>query len=221
MKKKIEHYLPNYAYVPLVIIFLMNQITYSGSKLITNHFYHYNISTFIDNWIPFLPIFIIVYLFAFIIWLIGYIVIARESKEVCYQIFSAELIAKFFCLFFFFVFPTTIKRPEFVASNIWESILLFVYWIDAPVNLFPSIHCLESWMCFRGSTYLKKPSFGYKIFIFIWAILICSSTVLIKQHVFIDIVGGILIVEISLFLAKYFHTDVFFKKIEKIIQHFK
>lgn len=37
-----------------------------------------------------------------------------------------------------------------------------------------------------------------------------ASTVLIKQHVVIDIIGGVLVVEIGLFLAKKLNTKEFF-----------
>ena len=40
---------------------------------------------------------------------------------------------------------------------------------------------------------------------FILAILICMSTVFVKQHVFVDIIGGIVVTEIGLFLSKKFN----------------
>lgn len=39
---------------------------------------------------------------------------------------------------------------------------------------------------------------------FVLAILICMSTVFVKQHVFVDIIGGIVVAEIGLFLSKKF-----------------
>ena len=40
---------------------------------------------------------------------------------------------------------------------------------------------------------------------FILSILICMSTVFVKQHVFVDIIGGIVVAEIGLFLSKKFN----------------
>ena len=40
---------------------------------------------------------------------------------------------------------------------------------------------------------------------FVLAILICMSTVFVKQHVFVDIIGGIVVAEIGLFLSKKFN----------------
>ena len=62
------------------------------------------------------------------------------------------------------------------------------------------------------STVLKRTAM--KIFMFVSAILVFASTVLIKQHVVIDIIGGVLVVEIGLFLAKKLNTKRIFYAIE-------
>lgn len=201
MKKLIKFIVPKYAYIPLLLMMGMNFITYYGTTLITNSMYHYDASIFVDNYIPFCSIFILFYIIAYVQWVIGYIIIVRENKRVCYYYVFAELIAKSLCLFFFLIFPTTISRPLLGNDNIFLVMTNFIYQTDSPVNLFPSIHCLESWMCFRGSLSLKKVPKWYKYLMFITTILVCLSTVFIKQHVFIDVLGGIIAVEIGLFFS--------------------
>ena len=120
MKKEICSYLPNYAYIPLILVLIINFITYNFSKLITNSFVHYNISSFIDDFLPFFPVFIIFYLLAYFQWIIGFILIARESREFCFRFLSAEIIAKLCCLLLFFVFPTTMIRPEITGTGIFD-----------------------------------------------------------------------------------------------------
>lgn len=213
MKTKIDKIIPKYAYIPLIMMVVLNILTYNVSKLITNHFYHYNAAIFVDNYIPFLAIFISIYILSYLQWFIGFIVIFRENESTCYRVCAAELVAKFLCMFFFFVFPTTLIRPTMMGNGIWEALTEFIYNVDAPVNLFPSIHCLESWICFRGSMYLNSVSKEYKIGMFIFTILVCLSTVFVKQHVFIDIIGGMLVVEIGLFLSRKFNLG---KVIERI-----
>lgn len=214
LKKFFDKVIPKYAVVPLLLLVLMNTVTYNGSKIITNHMFHHNAAIFIDSYIPFWPVFISFYILAFVQWIVGYILIARESKEYCYRYFSAELIAKSFCLFFFLIFPTTMERPFAEGSGIWLFLTRFIYSIDASVNLFPSIHCLESWMCFRGSLGLKKVPKWYKYFTFFFSICVCLSTVFVKQHVFIDIIGGILVVEIGILFSHKWNTSILFEKIE-------
>jgi len=59
----------------------------------------------------------------------------------------------------------------------------------------------------------EKQGTAMKIFMFVSAILVFASTVLIKQHVVIDIIGGVLVVEIGLFLAKKLNTKRIFAMI--------
>lgn len=217
MKWKFEKIIPKYAYIPLMAMVLMNVLTYNGSKLITNYFYHYNASIFLDDYIPFVPIFISIYVLSYLQWIVGFVVIFRENEDTCYRFCSAEVVAKFLCLFFFFVFPTTLIRPIIVDGGLWNVLTQFIYNVDAPVNLFPSIHCLESWVCFRGALGLKKVSRGYKLGMFLFTVLVCLSTVLVKQHVFIDVIGGILVVEVGLFLSRKFHLDTIVKRINEKI----
>ncbi len=218
--KKLKSIIPKYAYIPLLVAVLLNTLVYNGSKLITNPLFHYDFSTLIDSFIPFCSIFILVYILAYVQWIVGYIVISREDKETCYYYMSAEGIAKLFCLFFFFIIPTTIVRPDILGNGILDTLTKFIYSMDEPVNLFPSIHCLESWMCFRGSMHLKSVSKTYKWVMFVFSILVCLSTVFVKQHVFVDIIGGILVVELGLYLAKKWNAKALFEKINaKVIKN--
>ena len=45
--------------------------------------------------------------------------------------------------------------------------------------------------------------------------MIFASVVLVKQHVFVDIIGGVFFAELVLFLAKKLHGENFFYNIEK------
>lgn len=206
--------IPRYAYFPLILAMLINTIVYNCSKLITNSFVHYDFSIKIDSLIELVPSFVIIYILSYIEWAIGYIIISREDKQTCYYYMSAEIIAKLMCLFFFFIVPTTMERPIISNNGIFELLTNIIYKFDDPVNLFPSIHCLESWMCFRGSIKLKKVPKFYKYFTFIFSILVFLSVVFVKQHVFVDIIGGIIVVELGLIIAKRYNLNFIFEKIE-------
>ncbi len=218
MKKEICSYLPNYAYIPLILVLIINFITYNFSKLITNSFVHYNISSFIDDFLPFFPVFIIFYLLAYFQWIIGFILIARESREFCFRFLSAEIIAKLCCLLLFFVFPTTMIRPEITGTGIFDFLTKIVYFFDQPVNLFPSIHCLESYLLFRCSFFMKRVPWWYKYVTFVFSFMVCLSTVFVKQHVFWDILAGIVVVEIGIYLSDKFATGRIFDIIHKKIK---
>ena len=208
----IKKIIPKYAALPLAISLLMNMITYFGTRLFTQNMYHHNISSFIDEQIPFITLMIWVYILAYVVWIVGFIVIGRESREVCYEVLMGEQIAKFICLIIFITFPTTIVRPEFEINGISDWLTNLIYTMDSPDNLLPSIHCLESWICFRGALRCKKVGKSYRWIMFISAILVFASTVMVKQHVVIDIAAAIAVVEAGLFISKRFNI---YKMIEK------
>ena len=201
--KKFFKVVPKYACIPLLLAIVVNSLVYNGSKVITNHLEHYDFSIFLDDWLPFLNVFIVIYILAYLHWGIGYIVISRESKEKCHFIVAADVLAKIICLFFFLVVPTYIVLPTITSNDFFSVLTQFIYKMDDPVNLFPSIHCLESYMVFRGSLNLNV-SKSYKIGMGLFMILVCLSTVFVKQHVVVDIVGGICIAEISYQIVKRF-----------------
>lgn len=215
---KIYKILPKYAYIPILASLVLNVIVYFGSRIITTGMHHYNFSIFIDEKIPFVSPMILIYVLAYVSWAIGFIVIGRENREVCYEVMSAEQIAKLMCLICFFAIPSTIVRPEITGVGFCNWLTEVIYMADNPDNLFPSIHCLESWICFRGAMRCKRTGYTYKLVMFISAILVFASTVMVKQHVFIDIIGGIVVVEAGLFLAKKLNTARIYFALERKLE---
>lgn len=194
--------LPGYSVIPIVASLALNVLVYFGSRIITTGMYHYDLSISIDDYIPFISEWMIIYVLAYVAWVVGFIVIGRESREVCYEVMAAEQVAKLLCLACFLIIPSTILRPEITGTGFCEWLSRLIYDMDNPDNLFPSIHCLESWICFRGAMKCKKVVNSYKVVMFIAALLVFVSTLLVKQHVFVDVLGGIAVVEIGLFVSR-------------------
>lgn len=200
--EKIYKILPKYAFLPIIMSLSLNMFAYFGTRPITEKLYHYDLSIPIDHQLPMIPFFMIPYLLAFATWIVGFIVIARENRKLCYQIMTAEQVAKLICVTFFLLMPTEMIRPEITGNSFPELLTLLVYKLDAPNNLFPSIHCLLSWLIFRGAMKCKKVGNFYKGFMFVSAITIFVSVLLTKQHLFVDILGGIAAVEFGLWVSE-------------------
>ncbi len=203
--------IPIYSILPLAAMLGMNGLAYFGTRLFTTSRYHYNIESPLDKMLPLVPAFVIFYVLAYGQWVLCYLLIAKEKKEYCYSIFIGEIIAKFLCLVIFMIFPTTLNRPEVVGSGFFEKILALIYSMDAADNLFPSIHCLESWVCWRGCRKLTGAPRWFSGANLVFTLMVFASTVLLKQHVLIDIAGGIAVSEIGLALSgvilKKVHTS--------------
>lgn len=179
-----------------------NTLTYYGTRIVVAEFPKHNLSIALDAIIPFRTEWVIVYLLAYLQWAVGFFAAARERKALCYQILGGEIIAKFFCMICFIALPATIQRPEIVGNAPWDYLTRLIYFIDAPESLFPSIHCLESYICFRGAILSEKMPRWYAIVTGCFALLVFASTVLLKQHFVVDIFAGIVVGEIGIQIAR-------------------
>lgn len=204
MREKIKKWVPGYALLPLVIMLAVNWATYALTPLWTNKMVHYNLETPVDFWIPFVPIFVIPYILAYLQWIVGYWRVALVGKEYCYRIYFGEVLAKLFVCIIYIVLPTTMVRANVIQGDIFSDLVRELYRIDAPVNLFPSIHCLESWICYRASKNDQYFGKGYQRAMGIATAIVFLSTLFIKQHVLVDVVGAIVVSEAGAALVKAF-----------------
>ena len=64
--------------------------------------------------------------------------------------------------------------------------------LDEPRNLFPSLHCFCGWIIARGLMPLKQVKPWVKFSAAAFSLLVCASTLFTRQHLFLDVPGGIL-----------------------------
>ena len=192
---------PSYAFGPLVAAVSLNMVTYFGVRLINADRTHYMIQTPLDARIPLVSAFVVIYFLAFGQWVLGYLLCCHESREVCLRVITGDLIAKALTMIIFLIYPTTMLRPQVTGSGLFDRAVAWLFSIDAPDNLFPSIHCLESWICLRSSFYLKKVPAWYRPFSVVFSLLVFASTVLLRQHQLPDIPAGIMAAELGLWIS--------------------
>lgn len=209
----ITTWIPSYAIFPLLFSFSFNCLVYTGTKVIARGWHHFNIESSLDLKIPFVPQFLIIYLGCYLFWIVNYILISRQDKQSMYQFFTADFLSRCICFLIFLIIPTTNTRPTIIADNIWNQLALWVYSIDSAENLFPSIHCLVSWFCYLGIRGRKEIPSWYQRMSMVIAFLVFASTIFTKQHVLVDVVGGILLAEICFFVAR---KTTWYQKYEKI-----
>ena len=201
IQQELERILPSYARIPLALLVIINLIVYEGTQFMMLHAKHWDLALPLDARIPFRPAWIVIYILAYLQWAVGFIVISRESREHCYRVFMGELIAKFICGLFFIALPTRIARPQLEGGGFIAWLMRLVYAGDLPGNLFPSIHCLESWLCFRGAIGMKRAPRWYAPAMLALTLMVFASTLLVKQHMLVDIPAGVLVAEVGLLLS--------------------
>ena len=205
--KGLTRILPAYGVFPVIFSFVFNCLVYSGSRMIAGGWYHHNIETGVDRSIPFVPEFLVIYFGCYVFWAVNYILIARQDRRSVYQFFTGDFISRCVCLVSFLAFPTTNTRPLITGSGLWNQAALWLYSIDAADNLFPSIHCLVSWFCYLGIRGRKEIPRWYQSVSMVIALLVFASTLLTKQHVIVDVAGGILLAESCFFIGR--KTDLY------------
>lgn len=205
--------IPGYSLFPLILAFSFNTAVYTGARLIAGKWYHYNIESCLDRAIPFWPPAAAVYLGCYLFWTANYILIARQKKEEVCRFFWSDILSRIVCFICFLSFPTTNVRPFVEAEGFWNQTMLWIYSIDAADNLFPSIHCLVSWFCYIGIRGKKDIPVWYRGFSLIMALMVCVSTLLTKQHVIVDVIGGVLLAEICFCIGKKKGAPNFYRRL--------
>ena len=201
--KKLYNLIPRYGWIMLICFLSFNMLTYYGARLFIMDAYKYDLTIALDKIIPLRTEWIIIYVLSYLQWAVGLILAARERKGLCYHVLGGEIIAKFFCLICFLLFPATIVRPEITGTAPWDYLTRIIYSIDTPDCLCPSLHCLESYVCFRAATLSEKMPRWYAWVMGIFTLLVFASTVLVKQHFVVDIFAGVAVGEIGLQIARF------------------
>ena len=167
-------------------------------KTVTDEFYL--IHTTLDEKIPFIEYFIVPYLlwFAYVAVFVVYFFF-KDQKEF-YQLAAFLISGMTFFLIISFIIPNGLMlRPtSFARDNIFVDICKGLWKADTATNVFPSIHVYNSIaiaVAVAKSKYLKKVTW-LQISSAILATLIILSTMFLKQHSVIDVIGGIVLAAI-------------------------
>ncbi len=147
----------------------------------------------LDDMIPFCEYFLIPYLFWFAL-IFGMIVYTFfYDPDTLRRMMGFIILTYSLALFIYLVFPTCqqLRPVSFARDNVFTRALAGFYGYDTNTNVCPSIHVIGSfaaafaaWRA-RG---LTKPL--TRCFFVVCAVLICISTLFIKQHSVIDVLAG-------------------------------
>ena len=195
--------IPSYAILPLIILVVSNIAVYYGTRLLNDALNrpYIDMTSRFDMRIPVIPGFSVIYVLAFPFWYITYFMIVRSNPEKARATVIVNVAAKILCGVIFVLLPATNVRPVLTETTLFEKLLGIIYQMDSPDNLFPSIHCLESVLCFLFITDESDVHNGIKLASMYLAIFICLSTLFTKQHVMIDVFSGV-IIAIGAYLAR-------------------
>lgn len=207
--------------VMLAVAFLWNGGVYVAARLIAGEWHHYDMTTAVDKMIPFLPWTVAIYFGCYIFWGINYYMCSMQEEHKRNRFFTADALAKVICFVIFIAIPTTNIRPEITDDGIWGFLMNFLYQVDSADNLFPSIHCLVSWLCWVGIRKETSVPKVYRTFSLMMAVAVCISTLTTYQHVIVDVIGGVLLAELAYYLADSKIIGIYTKIINSIVNLLK
>lgn len=152
--------------------------------------------TRLDDMIPFCEYFIIPYLLWFAYVPAVMIYEFFTSKKEFYKASAYLFIGMTICLIICTIWPNGQDlRMNITNDNIFSNIVSILYTTDTNTNVFPSIHVFNSigvFLILCKSEKLKDRHF-LKISSFTLTFLIILSTMFLKQHSVLDVLGGIVL----------------------------
>jgi len=201
MLKFIRKIIPDYAHLPLISCAITQVLAYIVTKYI--HIADFvDISLPLDHRIPLRAGWVVIYILSYVYWAVGYVAIARVSRDKCRKLIVADIVCKVVCALFFIFMPVTIDRPEITGNGIFDMLMRLIYTLDTPENLFPSMHCLFSWLVARELMDIKEYGLWVKAAAVVVSILVFISTLFTRQHYIMDIAGGVAAAELGILVAR-------------------
>jgi len=148
-----------------------------------------NLEIGLDKHIPFIPEFAVIYLLYIPMIIFVFAFYWNDYKT--YRSISLMLIAIIsIAIMIYSAFQTEVFRPIIASTDFFTQLTNTIYEYDMPNNTFPSLHVALT-SIISAFVYEKDTKVG--MFLIPLTFLIILSTMFIKQHVFLDIIGGLML----------------------------
>ena len=168
----------------------------------------------IDDLIPIVPVFITVYVLAYVFWFVCPIINSMASRERYSDYMVGFAAAYIFGFIWLCLFPAVMDRSaEGIVDSLGDDIfskmhLWFITYMDSGEiahGLLPSFHSMSSAYCYFGVMGCRDIPKALRIFVFVFSAAIVLSTLFLKQHYILDAVAGIGLAAIFYALSRKFH----------------
>lgn len=147
----------------------------------------------IDRAVPLVPWTFLIYTSDYFVFVVAMFLLTEKEK---FNSFTRMMFGVLFvCGAFFYGFPTTYPRPNYPAEThrLLGAVMQFVAFADSPRNCFPSMHvgltAVATW---------SMRHFGHRTLLAfsLWSLAIFASTLTTKQHYFLDVLGGLMVMSL-------------------------
>ena len=181
--------------VALYTVFYLLCFTYLENRHVRYHI----IDSSLDDKIPFCEYFIIPYLlwFVYVFATLALLFFDLKHLENYYQTIATLIIGMTASLLIYTLFPNAqnMRPTQFTHDNIFTQVISMLYATDTDTNVLPSIHVFNSLAIHAGlcryATIHKQKIWRNGSFVL--CLLICMSTLFLKQHSFLDVAAAIVL----------------------------
>ena len=186
--KKYKHTL----IIPIYGILYMLAFRYVEQRNVPINIIHMKI----DDYIPFCEYFIVPYLlwFAYVAVTVFYFAFFNKNKQEYWQFILTLGIGMTLFIFVSLLYPNGQNlRSELTGDSIFIHLVQYLYTIDTPTNILPSIHVFNSIACciaiFQHKPFQKRKALltGTALL----TTLIVMATVFLKQHTLVDVIAAV------------------------------
>lgn len=155
------------------------------------------IHTKLDDMIPFCEYFIIPYViwYVYVCGTVLYLGLTDKSLKEYKRFIANMMLGMIVFVITSLIYPNGQNlRPEIVVDGFFTWAVNLLYTIDTSTNILPSLHVFATVACdialCRDERFKKHPSWKWASHIL--AVLICLSTMFLKQHSVIDVIAALL-----------------------------
>ena len=144
--------------------------------------------TFLDNYIPLWPVWVVPYVLVDVIWIIFSLIAAWKMEERLFRVYVIASLAIIIpSMFIFVLFPTYVERPVVPGTDWASSLLRLLYWSDHANNALPSGHMYFAILLAYFVTRWKPRLLWFAV---LMVIMVICSTLFTRQHYVLDLVAG-------------------------------
>lgn len=156
--------------------------------------YYYPMYCPLDDRIPFCEVFVLPYMFWFAFLVGMHLYTLLYDIESFYRLMKFIMITYTVTIVIYFLFPTCqeLRPMEFPRDNFLTRFMSGFYQFDTNTNVCPSIHVIGSLAVLSAAWNTRGlRTAGWRTAFAVTAVLICLSTVFLKQHSVLDVAAAL------------------------------
>jgi len=161
----------------------------------------------LDTSIKWLPWTVIIYLSQYLY--LPFALLYAPNKHIATRTYYGYLVATLLASAIFLLYPTELPQRDLSTAALPIIISLcyqFLYYTDVPANCFPSLHTM---LALIAATSLMKRGLTWQIVASLWTIAIIVSTLTTKQHCILDVLAGMLLFSLGVWVfPKWFDRRI-------------